>query len=196
MKDKGNTFCHVMQCKRYRDTFLTYVDDLLNTTFDPDHACPILEALYADMKREYLNDYGENFWTEMEDTIAKTVNNVREKEGLYREDIAEYMGLKDRYKVTIDADRGTSITWNNMTVSQEETWSNEYYRGTSFAVTAHPAQGYRFVGWEINGRPAGEYTSETLDISDALLAEGSSGGDTEQEILPRLTVRAVTEPDS
>ena len=194
MKDKGNTFCHVMQCKRYRDTFLTYVDDLLNTTFDPDYACPILEALYADMKREYLNDYGENFWTEMEDTIAKTINNVREKEGLYRQDIAGYMGLEDRYKVTLVADGGASLTWNNMTVSQGETWSNQYYRGTSFTVTAHPAQGYRFVGWEINGRAAGEYTSETLDISDALLAEDPSGGDTEQESFPQVRIRAVTEP--
>ena len=146
------------------------------------------------MKREYLNDYGENFWTEMEDTIAKTINNVREKEGLYRQDIAGYMGLEDRYKVTLVADGGTSLTWNNMTVSQGETWSNQYYRGTSFTVTAHPAQGYRFVGWEINGRAAGEYTSETLDISDALLAEDPSGGDTEQESFPQVRIRAVTEP--
>lgn len=194
MKDKGNTFCHVMQCKRYRDTFLTYVDDLLNTTFDPDYACPILEALYADMKREYVKDYGEDFWTEMEDTIAKTINNVREKEGLYRQDIAGYMGLKERYGVTIDADESASLTWNNMTVSQGETWSNEYYCGTSFTVTAHPAEGCRFVGWEINGGPAGEYTSQTLDISDALLAEDSSGGETDQGTLPQVTVRAVTEP--
>lgn len=194
MRDKGNTFYHVMQCKRYRDTFLTCVDDLLQTTFDPEYACPILEALYADIEREYINDYGGNFWTEMGETIAKTINNVREKEGLYREDIARYMGMKERYSVTIDADAGASITWNNMTVSEGRTWSNDYYRGTSFTVTAHPAEGYRFAGWEINGRPVGENTSETLDISDALIAEGASGGGTEQEPLLQVTVRAVTEP--
>ena len=82
MRDEKNTFCRVMQCPKYRDRFLTYIDDLLRTTFEPDHACAVLDALYSDLEREYILDYGQAFWAEMEDTAEKTKNNVREKEML------------------------------------------------------------------------------------------------------------------
>jgi hypothetical protein len=45
-----------MQCSRYRDTFLTYVDDLLKTVFEPDYACAVLDALYEDMEKEYKKE--------------------------------------------------------------------------------------------------------------------------------------------
>ena len=172
MKDKGHTFHHVMDCKRYRDTFLTYVDDLLKTAFEPDHACAILDELYGEMKREYILDYGEAFWQEMEDTAEITKRNVREKESLYRANITEYMGLTERYPVRIETGEGVCVTWNNMTVDSGQVWENEYYCGTSFTVTAEPTPGYRFTGWEVNGKIASEDPS--LEISDALLDD--SGG--------------------
>ena len=213
MRDEKNTFCRVMQCRRYRDKFLTYIDDLLQTTFEPDYACAVLDALYRDMEQEYIRDYGQAFWTEMEDTAEKTKNNVREKESLYRANIAKYMGLEDRYKVTIEAGEGVSVSWNNMIVNPGGTWSNDYYRGTSFAVEAEPEEGWRFAGWEIEGsadegqKISGEdrQDSEILVISDALAAaedsaEASSPGDPEagsdtktgKEVT--VTVRAVAEP--
>ena len=174
MKEKGNTFYHVMQCTRYRDKFLTYVDDLLRTSFEPEHACAVLDRLYAEMEREYILDYGEAFWKEMEDTAETTKQNVREKEKLYRENITKYMELTDRYSVRIQAEEGVSVTWNNMTVSPGGTWNNDYYCGTSFTVTAHPAEGYRFVGWEVNGKAVeGEGADgSSLTISDSLSGKG------------------------
>ncbi|MDO4407743.1 MAG: CotH kinase family protein, partial [Eubacteriales bacterium] len=177
MKDKGNTFHHVMECTRYRDRFLTYVDDLLRTAFEPDHACAVLDRLYAEMKREYILDYGEAFWKEMEDTAETTKQNVREKESLYRKNITKYMELTDRYQARIEAGEGVSVTWNNMTVSSGDTWINDYYCGTSFTVTAHPADGYRIAGWEVNGKKvSGEGTDgNSLTISDALSESGAAG---------------------
>ena len=195
MRDEKNTFYHVMACRKYRDTFLTYVDDLLRTTFEPDYACAVLDALYTDLEREYILDYGQDFWAEMEDTAEKTKNNVREKEGLYRADIAKYMGLQERYHVSIEAGDGVSVSWNNMIVGPGRKWSNQYYRGTSFAVTAKPMEGYRFIGWEINGEAphaegasgSGTQSGETLVISDSLSsAEAGSAA--------QVTVRALTEP--
>ena len=176
MKEKGNTFYHVMQCTRYRDKFLTYVDDLLSTAFEPEHACAVLDRLYGEMKREYILDYGDAFWKEMEDTAETTKQNVREKEKLYRENITKYMELTDRYSVGIEAGEGVSVTWNNMTVSPGGTWNNDYYCGTSFTVTAHPAEGYRLTGWEVNGKAVeGEGTDgSSLTISDALSGKGQA----------------------
>lgn len=180
MKDKGNTFYHVMSCTRYRDTFLTYVEDLLRTSFEPEHACAVLDRLYGELKNEYVKDYGQEFWAEMEHTAEVTKNNVREKEGLYRENIKKYMGLSERYPVVIGADEGTSVTWNNMTVPPGESWSNEYYCGTTFTVTAVPEKGYRFAGWEIDGEPAKE---EALSGEDGRSVVISSAA----------TVRALSE---
>ena len=180
MKDKGNTFYHVMSCTRYRDTFLTYVEDLLRTAFEPGHACAVLDRLYGELKDEYIRDYGREFWTEMERTAEITKNNVREKEGLYRENIKKYMGLSERYPVEIQADQGISVTWNNMTVGPGQSWSNKYYSGTSFTVTAEPAEGYRFAGWEIDGKPAEE--------------KALSGGDGRSVVISGpVTVRALSE---
>ena len=193
MKDKGNTFHHVMECTRYRDRFLTYVDDLLRTAFEPDHACAVLDRLYAEMKREYILDYGEAFWKEMEDTAETTKQNVREKESLYRKNITKYMELTDRYQARIEAGEGVSVTWNNMTVSPGDTWTNDYYCGTSFTVTAHPADGYRIAGWEVNGKKvSGEGTDgNSLTISDALSESGAAGN----EGAVAVTVRAVAEAE-
>ena len=180
MKDKGNTFYHVMSCTRYRDTFLTYVEDLLRTAFEPEHACAVLDRLYGELKDEYIRDYGQEFWAEMERTAEITKNNVREKESLYRENIKKYMGLSERYPVEIQADRGISVSWNNMTVKPGQSWSNEYYSGTSFTVTAEPAEGYRFAGWEIDGKPAEE--------------KALSGGDGRSVVISGpVTVRALSE---
>ena len=174
MKEKGNTFYHVMQCTRYRDKFITYVDDLLSTAFEPEHACAVLDRLYAEMKREYILDYGDAFWKEMEDTAETTKQNVREKEKLYRENITKYMELTDRYSVEIEAGEGVSVTWNNMNVSPGGTWPNDYYCGTSFTVPAHPAEGYRLAGWEVNAKAVeGEGADgSSLTISDALSGKG------------------------
>lgn len=193
MKDKGNTFHHVMECTRYRDRFLTYVDDLLRTAFEPDHACAVLDRLYAEMKREYILDYGEAFWKEMEDTAETTKQNVREKESLYRKNITKYMELTDRYQARIEAGEGVSVTWNNMTVSPGDTWTNDYYCGTSFTVTAHPADGYRIAGWEVNGKKvSGEGTDgNSLTISDALSESGAAGN----AGTAAVTVRAVAEAE-
>ena len=193
MKDKGNTFHHVMECTRYRDRFLTYVDDLLRTAFEPDHACAVLDRLYAEMKREYILDYGEAFWKEMEDTAETTKQNVREKESLYRKNITKYMELTDRYRAVIEAGEGVSVTWNNMTVSPGDTWTNDYYCGTSFTVTAHPADGYRIAGWEVNGKKVSGEGPEgnSLTISDELSESGTAGN----AGAAAVTVRAVAEAE-
>ncbi len=190
MKEKGNTFYHVMQCTRYRDKFLTYVDDLLRTSFEPEHACAVLDRLYGEMKREYILDYGDAFWKEMEDTAETTKQNVREKEKLYRENITKYMELTDRYSIGIEAGEGVSVTWNNMTLSPGGTWTNDYYCGTSFTVTAHSAEGYRLTGWEVNGKVVeGEGADgSSLTISDALGGKGRKGQVT-------VTVRARAEAE-
>ena len=90
------------------------------------------------------------------------------------------MGLSERYPVEIQADQGISVTWNNMTVGPGQSWSNKYYSGTSFTVTAEPAEGYRFAGWEIDGKPAEE--------------KALSGGDGRSVVISGpVTVRALSE---
>ena len=173
MKDKGSTFYHVMSCTKYRDTFLTYVEDLLRTSFEPEHACAVLDRLYGELKNEYVKDYGPEFWKEMEQTAEITKNNVREKESLYRENIKKYMGLSEQYSVVIEADEGVSVSWNNRTVPPGGSWSNEYYSGTSFTVTAEAEEGYRFAGWEIDGRPVKEDTASGEDAGSLVISKGA-----------------------
>ena len=91
------------------------------------------------------------------------------------------MGLDERYSVRIEAGEGACITWNNMTVSPGASWSNEYYCGTSFTVTARVEQGYRITGWEVNGTfieaDADSASRDTalLAVSDALASGGTAG---------------------
>lgn len=215
MKDKGATFHHVMECKKYRDTFLTYVDDLLNTCFEPDHACAVLDKLYGSLKREYLLDYGEDFWSEMEHTAQVTKQNVIEKEKLYRADIEKYMGLTERYTVRIEAGEGVCVNWNNdcgispdkkiQSLNPGQTWTGTYYTGTSFTASASVQEGYRFSGWEIDGvlkdskaedepdagqgKDPANRDITTILISDALRQKKTDG---DEDLA--VTVRAVAQP--
>ena len=217
MKDEKSTFHHVMECSRYRDMFLTYVDDLLQTAFAPDPDCEILDSLYAQMEKEYRMDYGDDFWQEMVETAEITKKNVREKEPMLRADIEKYLGLKDRYSVRIEAGEGTEISWNNVTLQAGEAMDSEHYCGTAFEITAEPAEGYHIVGWEINGvltetedKETGERKAAVLTVSDALCkdeadpagkaeagraANAADTGEGAGAEAPALTVRAVAEPD-
>ena len=114
-------------------------------------------------------------------------------EALYRKNITKYMNLTDRYKAVIEAGEGASVTWNNMTVSPGDTWTNDYYCGTSFTVTAHPADGYRIAGWEVNGKKvSGEGPGgNSLTISDELSESGTAGN----AGAAAVTVRAVAEAE-
>lgn len=208
MKDEGSTFHHVMACRKYRDTLLTYIDDLLRTTFEPERDCRILRSLYAQMKEEYIRAYGEKFWAEMEETEATTEKNIREKESLLRADIEKYLGLKERYTVRIEAGAGTAVSWNNLRIAPGESWTNTYYRGTSFDVKAEPLPGYRLTGWEVlpggsgkgdaSGRQGSAARSavgtdpvpDLFSVSDALTEEesGEAAG-----AVPSVTIRAATE---
>ena len=181
MKDKGHTFHHVMACKKYRDAFLTYVDDLLQTAFEPEHACRVLDALYSAMTEEYLLDYGEEFWAEMEETAEITKQNVREKESLYRANIEKYMDLTDRAPVRIEASDGVTVTWNHRTVSPGGSWSGEYYCGIALELTASPSEGYRFAGWEADGVLLSEDSVYAMEVKGA------------GEEVPQ-TIRALAEP--
>lgn len=216
MKDKGSTFHHVMECEKYRDTFLTYVDDLLNSCFNPDHACAVLDELYSGLKREYLLDYGQDIWSEMEHTAEVTKQNAREKEELYRADVEKYLGLKDRYTVRIEAEEGVRVSWNNdcgispdkkiQSLEPGQTWTGTYYTGTSFTAEAAVQEGYRFTGWEINGvmkddpaedtpdtkavRESGKSDFTSVMVSDALRQQaGTNGGEASV-----VTLRAVAKP--
>ena len=119
----------------------------------------------------------------MEQTAQTTAQNIREKEALYRANISKYMGLPDRYPVSIQAGSHASVTWNNMLVASGRTWTSQYYRGTSFTVTAHPADGYTITGWEVNGRPL-QTDTPTLTITDDLLDDSSR---------TELAIRPMTE---
>lgn len=185
MKDEGSTFHHVMDCKRYRDTLLTYIDDLLRTTFEPEHDCRILRSLYGQMKEEYIRAYGEEFWEEMEETRAVTEKNIREKESLLRGDIEKYLGLKERYTVRMEADEGIAVSWNNQHISPGETWTNTYYCGTSFDVQAEPLPGYRLSGWEV--LPGASGKKDAAGSESETGSEGSAAGTTQDtDLVPDL----------
>ena len=142
----GSVFWETLKTSpRFRQQFALTFMDLVNTTFEPQHVAQLLEAWGSDLS------YDDDFY--------------RDRAGFITGYMAEELGLsgtQETLTITTDTPDGGAVRLNTVTPDLSGgSWSGAYYTDYPVTLTAEPAEGHTFVGWDVNGT---RYTDLTIEV--------------------------------
>ena len=128
----------------FRRQFVLTFMDLVNTTFAPDRVSALLEARGSDLS------YDDDFYRVRAGYITGFMENALGLDG-----------TQETLTITTDAPDGGTVQLNTITPDLSGgSWSGSYYTDYPVTLTAVPADGHRFVAWEVNGERRTEPTIE------------------------------------
>lgn len=165
----SSVFPHVMESEYYRDKFLTIVSDLLNTSFQKENLLSIVDEEYARIRPETAIYNTAEDLASQDHYIALLKAAINTRETIIRQDFAEYFGMEQSYRVSVQNAEGVTLSWNQIQLHSGEAYENNYYRGTEYTISASAYPGYRFSHWVVNGM---RYDGEILTVSDAMAKDG------------------------
>lgn len=144
----------LLEVPEYRMLFVTRLADLLNTTLSPASAERHIDRMYAQLSPDIR--YESARWPspqEWESNVGALREFVRHRPDVLRQQIAQRWGLEGTAPLTLTVSpENAGRVFVNGTVVPTMPWQGLYFLGTPVQVTAVPALGYVFAGWE--GAPA------------------------------------------
>jgi hypothetical protein len=172
-------FRSLLENEGFRYDFINQFSDHLNTTFREQVVLgkiDELQALYYPEMEEHIHRWGVP-GKSLDEWLEK-VAGIREFAQLrptyQRQQILEQFNLPGTANVNLQADSSQGYICINTINIQKGTvgvddpgkWSGIYFQGIPVEITAVPAPGYRFVGWEETGsKQANLILMLTEDIS-------------------------------
>lgn len=193
----GSTFYNVMDSVYYRDKFVTYIQDLLNTSFSIESVTNIVREenrKIADIRSTY---YDEEFVKSAEFYVEQMIEAVKKRPSEMEVSFANYFGLNDKYMLSLKTSEGITVSWNNMCIFENNKYNNHYYNGIAFTLNQQAYPGYTFQYWIINGK---KVYNESIMITDEMIREGeikveaiAKINDSPQVIISELSARGYSD---
>lgn len=156
----------ILQNEIYRNKFITYLCDLMNTSFIDDNLEKVimceknllkseLKYMKSESKYTYAATYVDKF-DYYTDTMLQTALLRKNQIKLF---LKKQYNIDDMYKLKVNVHNGI-VKWNNVNVY--DTFIGEYYSDIPLSLEADVNPGYKFSYWLINGK---KYKSESLNIN-------------------------------
>lgn len=168
-KATGTTFSKVMDSEYYRNKFVIYVRDLLNTSFSIENIIEIItEENYkiSEIRKKY---YDKEFVENAEFYVGQMIQAAQDRQTDIDNLFAVYFYLHDKYVLNLKTSDGITVMWNNMHLYANDIYSNQYYKGIGINLTQESYPGYTFQHWIINGR---KVYDPSVQITDEMIEEG------------------------
>jgi len=130
--------------------FLSRTADLLNTTLAPQSVIAHIDALAAelepDIAYEIMRWPRSGHW---ESHVQELRDFARRRPDIVRQHVVERFGLDGTAQLAFEPPTGGSgtVAVDGMLL-QDLPWQGIYFQGIPVHVTAAPAPGYRFAGWD------------------------------------------------
>jgi hypothetical protein len=134
----------------FRTQFVSRTADLLNTTLAPDavqaHVDALAEELAPDITYEAARWPSPSDW---EEHVQELRDFASQRPGFIRQHFVQHFELAGtaEINITAPANHGGTLAINDHIIATLP-WQGIYFQGIPVEVTAVPAPGYRFAGWE------------------------------------------------
>lgn len=162
----GVSFSNVMKSRFYRDKLITIISDLLNTSFSSENVINIMKEENARISHARETFYDEEFVNFAEQSVLEMIRQAERREREMADNFSDYFGIDRKYELVLKTTRGVAVSWNNMELWGDSSYSNEYYYDVDIALSADVYPGYTFSYWLVNGEKL--YAPELL-IYDKLI---------------------------
>lgn len=169
-------FRSLLNSDEFRNELILALCDMRNIYFEPQHAVQVLNEMaepYLQLMPDTFQRFGPD-WIAYQDSAAYYSSKVTE--------LSKYMSsryvsipnlirkafdLNSSSKLTISTDDASmgSIEINGRPVDLSLSFGGMYFAETTVTVTAVPADGYKFVGWETKSDLITDTSSTTLELT-------------------------------
>jgi hypothetical protein len=181
----------------YRDKFITYICDLLNTSFSTESVIKIIREenkKIADIRSIY---YDGEFVKNTEFYVEQMIEAAKRRPSEIESSLVNYFGLNDKYMLSLETSAGITVSWNNMCIFENDKYDNYYYNGVALTLNQQAYPGYTFQYWIINGK---KIYNESIMITDEMINEGKINveavakiNDAPQVIISELSARGYSD---
>lgn len=163
-----SSFSNVMASTYYRSKFITYIRDLLNTSFSEES---ITNVIYNEDKK--INKirklyYEEEFIQDAKDHVKQILCAAKNRSNEVENVLADYFGLYDKYRFHLETSDGIAVKWNNMSIFADHEYNNQYYKGCEMILDQDAYPGYKFKYWLVNGE---KVYDTSLTLTDQMILE-------------------------
>ena len=153
--DRGATpLRRLLENPEFRQQFLSRTADLLNTEFTPAQMTTRLDALTAELSPDIAYEigrwHGSSNW---QGSVAYMYDFVRYRPDYLRQHLVDHFGLVGTavLHITTPTEGQGHVAINGTLLPTK--WEGVYFQGTTVTVTAVPAPGYQFIGWQEDNLP-------------------------------------------
>jgi hypothetical protein len=132
------------------DQFLSRTADLLNTTLSPGSVIVLIDALATELEPDIA--YETLRWSstvDWESSVEELRDFARGRPDVVRQHMVEVFNLDGTAQLAFDPPaNGSGTVAANGILLPGLPWQGTYFYGVPVQVTAAPAPGYRFAGWD------------------------------------------------
>ena len=166
-------FHSLMENKHFREELILALCDMRNIYFEPENAKAVLNDVakpYVALMPKTYERFGPD-WIANQDTthyitskIDDLKNYMSRRYVVMPNLISKVFDLSSPVKLTVeveDSSMGTVLV-NNRSTHAAKSYSGMYFKDLTLTLTAVPAEGFRFVGWETTENIITDKNSDTV----------------------------------
>ena len=159
----------------FREELILAICDMRNIYLEPKQAKEVLDEMapaYLQLMPDTFKRFGPD-WIAYQDTTSYYETRIKELSGYLSQRYLSISGiLRDAFdlgkasKLSVSTEDATmgSLEVNGRPVSLDFRFDGMYFSETTVTVTAVPAEGYRFAGWDTKSSLIADTTAETLEL--------------------------------